>query len=150
MLKQIGTITALTVVMLGMNAATSPSASHLQAAVGSPCDRSCLIGMVDRYLAAMVKHDPAGLPLGGSVKYTENPATIQLGDGLWVGASEGPTTFKIYAADPTAGQVGFFGILKEFGRPAILALRLKVEKGKITEIEHVVPVTSGAQEWKIS
>jgi hypothetical protein len=61
-----------------------------------------------------------------------------LRDGLWVGASEGPTTFKIYAADVTAGHVGFFGVMKEFGRSVILALRMKVEKGKITEIEHVL------------
>lgn len=94
--------------------------------------------LVDRYLAALVKHDPAGLPLASAVKYTENTATIPLGDGLWVGASEGPTTFKIYAADPTAGQAGFFGVIKEFGKPVILALRLKVENGRITEIEHVV------------
>lgn len=105
---------------------------------GPPCDRRCLIAVVDRYLAAMVKHDPTGLPLARSYKYTEDTATIALGDGLWVGASEGPTTFKIYAADPTAGQAGFFGVLKEFDKPVILALRLKVEDGKIREIEHVV------------
>jgi hypothetical protein len=86
----------------------------------------------------MVKHDPSGLPLAGTVKYTEDTATIPVGDGLWVGASERPPTFKIYAADVTAGQVGFFGLIKEFGKPALLALRLRVEKGKITEIEHVV------------
>jgi hypothetical protein len=102
------------------------------------CDRDCLTGLVDQYLAAMVKHDPSGLPLANAVKYTEDTAAISVGDGLWVGASELPTTFKIYAADVTTGQVGFFGLMKEFGRPVLLALRLKAEKGKITEIEHVV------------
>jgi hypothetical protein len=107
-------------------------------AQAGPCDRTCLTNMADQYLAAMVKHDPSGLPLAPGYKYTENTAAIQIGDGLWVGASELPTTFKIYAADPTSKQVAFFGVMKEFDKPIILALRLKVEEGKITEIEHVV------------
>lgn len=94
--------------------------------------------MADQYVAAMVKHDPSGLPLAPGYKYTENTAEIKLGDGLWVGASEGPTTFKIYAADPTSEQVGLYCVMKEFDRPIIFALRLKVEQGKIAEIEHVV------------
>lgn len=102
------------------------------------CDRSCLIRIADQYLAAMVKHDPAGLPLAPKVKYTENTAAIPVGDGLWVGVSEAPSTFKIYAADPVSGQVAFFGVLKEFGAPAMLALRIRVENERITEIEHVV------------
>jgi hypothetical protein len=109
-----------------------------------PCDRTCLVAIADQYLAALVRHDPSGLPLASSYKYTENTATIPLGDGLWVGASSGPTAFKIYAADPTAGQVGFFGVIHEFDKPVLLALRLKVENGKIREIEHVVARYLGA------
>ena len=86
----------------------------------------------------MAKHDPAGLPLASKYRYTENTATIQLGDGLWVGVSEAPSTFRIYAADPVTGQVGFFGILKEFGKPVMLALRIQVENEHIIGIEHVV------------
>ncbi len=86
----------------------------------------------------MVRHDPTGLPLASKYKYTENTAMIPLGDGLWVGASEVPATFRIYAADPVSGQVGFMGVMKEFGKPVMLALRLKVVNGQITEIEHVV------------
>jgi len=108
------------------------------AARAADCDRDCLTKLADQYVAAMVKHDPAGLPLAPGYKYTENTAAIQIGDGLWVGASEVPTTFKIYAADPTSKQVGLYCVMKEFDKPIILALRLKVEDGKITEIEHVV------------
>ena len=35
-------------------------------------------------------------------------------------------------------NVGFYGVMKEYNRPVILALRLKVEGGEITGIEHVV------------
>jgi hypothetical protein len=119
-------------------AALGALALGIGAAQAAPCDRDCLAGLIDQYLAAMVKHDPAGLPLAPALKYTEDTATIPLGDGLWVGASEGPAAFKIYALDATAGQAAFFGVVKEFGKPVILALRLKVEQGKIAEIEHVV------------
>jgi len=101
-------------------------------------NRDYLKGVVDDYLVALVAHDPGSLLLASRVKYTENTATIPIGDGLWVGASEAPTTFKIYAIDTVSGQVGFYGLMKENNNPVILALRLKVENGKIREIEHVV------------
>jgi len=94
-----------------------------------------MTGLVDRYLAAMVKHDPSGLPLAKGVRYTENTAEIQVGEGLWVGASETPTTFKIYAVDPASSQVAFYGVMKEWDKPLIIAMRLKVISGKIHEIE---------------
>ena len=106
--------------------------------MAAPCDRECLRGFVDRYLDAMVAHDPSRLPVAKSVKYTENTAQMPLGDGLWVGASEGPSTFKIYALDPVAYQAGLMGVMKEVEKPVILVLRLKVENGQITEIEHIV------------
>jgi hypothetical protein len=104
----------------------------------SDCNSACLTAVADQYVAAMVKHDWSSLPLAPGYKYTENTAAIPMGDGLWVGASEAPTTFKIYAADPVSKQVGLYCVMKEFNQPILLALRLKVEEGKITEIEHVV------------
>jgi len=104
----------------------------------SPCDRACLHGFVDQYIAAMVKHDSSGLPLTSDYKYTENTATMPVGDGLWVGASEAPTTFKIYVLDPTSHQAGLFAVMKEFDKPVILAMRLRIDSGRISEIEHVV------------
>jgi len=100
--------------------------------------RDYLKGLIDDYLEALVAHDPTGLPLAETVKYTENTATIPIGDGLWVGATEISATFKIYAIDTVSGQAGFYGLLKENDNPVIFALRLKLEKGNITEIEHVV------------
>jgi len=46
-----------------------------------------MIALTDQYLAALVKHDPSGLPLARGVRFTENTAEIRIGDGLWVGAS---------------------------------------------------------------
>lgn len=96
-----------------------------------------MIALTDQYLAALVKHDPAGLPLSRGVRFTENTAEIRIGDGLWVGASEAPPTFKIHAVDPASSQVGFYGVMKENNRPLIIALRMKVVDGEITD-EHVL------------
>jgi hypothetical protein len=128
-------IAASAVMILSLTYARGTQAQVSQA---PQCDERCLTNMADEYIAAMVKHDPSGLPLAPGYKFTENTAAIQIGDGLWVGASEAPTTFKIYAADPESKQVGLYCVMKEFNKPIILALRLKVEMGKITEIEHVV------------
>jgi hypothetical protein len=73
------------------------------------------------------------------VKFTENTARLKVGsEGLWIGASELPSGFRIYAIDVEAGQAGFYGLMKERDRPLIIALRLKVVNGQITEIEHVL------------
>jgi hypothetical protein len=102
------------------------------------CDRAGMIGLTDQYLAALVKHQASGLPLSRGAKFTENTAEIRIGDGLWVGVSEAPTSFKIHAVDPASNQVGFYGVMEENDRPLIIALRLKVIDGEITEIEHIL------------
>jgi hypothetical protein len=118
---------------------SSPAAQPSGGGVAAPCDRTCMTGIVDRYLTALVRHDPAGLPLNRDVKFTENAARLKVGsEGLWVAASEQPTGFRIYAVDVGAGQIGFYGVMKERDRPLIIALRLKVVNGLITEIEHVL------------
>ena len=115
------------------------SAAQIGGAATPPCDRACMTGIADRYLAALAKHDPAGLPLNRDVKFTENAARLTVGtEGLWIGASEPPSGFGIHAVDVGAGQVGFYGVMKERGRPLLIALRLKVVNGQITEIEHVL------------
>jgi hypothetical protein len=101
------------------------------------CDRTCLEKAMNEYVAALVKHDPAGLPVAKNVKFTENTAPIELGDGLWVGA-QGPVTFKIYGLDPQDGEAGLMCMMKEFGKPVIVSVRLRLQNGKIAEIEQIV------------
>lgn len=102
------------------------------------CDRACLDGFVDRYLAALLAHDPARAPLAKGAKFTENGQILKLGDALW-GTISGLGKYKFYFEDPQDGQVGFFGTIRENDVPAILAARLKVVNRQITEIETVVP-----------
>jgi hypothetical protein len=106
-------------------------------AADQPCDRACLEGFVNDYLAAMVAHDPKRLPVTLNVKFTEDDVALKLGDALW-GTASGLGKYKLYFADPEAGQVGFFGTIQENGTGAALALRLKIENRKISEVETVV------------
>jgi hypothetical protein len=102
------------------------------------CDRECLIDIMDGYMNAMFKHDPEALPpLTIDVRMTENTGVMDVGEGvLWRSKTE-PTEFKIYVADPVAGQVAQQARLKIGGRDALVAVRLKVDRGKIQEIEHL-------------
>jgi hypothetical protein len=101
------------------------------------CDRTCLEGFVDRYVDAVVAHDPARAPLAQAVRFTENGQRLRPGDGLWNTASA-RGSYKLYVADPEAGRVGFLGTIRENGTPAILALRLQVLDREITEVETLV------------
>ncbi len=92
--------------------ALSPDATAADAA----CDRACLDGFVDQYLAA---HDPSRLPVTKTARYTGNGVTLQLGDGMWNPAS-------------------FYGTLEEHSHPATLGLRLKIEDRRIGEMEFIV------------
>ncbi len=126
----------------GLAFGAAAAAQSVGGGVTPPCERACLTAHVDRYLAALVAHDPAGLPLNRDVKFTENTARLEVGsEGLWVAASEVPTGPRVYAIDVGAGQAGFYGVMKERNRPLIIALRLKVVNGQITEIEHVLART---------
>jgi hypothetical protein len=101
------------------------------------CDRACLEKHVDSFIAALVAHDPRSLPLARDVRSTENGQALRLGDGIWNTASA-PGRYKLYVADPEAGQVGFFGTVFENGTPVLLALRLKVDEQLISEVEMIV------------
>jgi hypothetical protein len=118
---------------------------HVQASSARPqgtaastaCDRACLNGFVDQYLDAVVAHDPSRLPVAKLVKFTENGQQLELGNGFWRTAT-GRGTYKFYIDDTQAGQVGFLGTMREAGQPVIVAVRLKIENHKISEIETII------------
>jgi len=115
------------------------------AADEASCDYSCLTSFVDRYLDALVAHDPAKIPVTDHVKFTENTIPLKLGDALW-GTISGMGTYKLYFADPHDGQAGFEGTIRENGTPAIILLRLKVVDHKISEVETLVHRTAADAE----
>lgn len=101
------------------------------------CDRACLFGIVEQYLAAMVAHDPSQAPLAKGARYTENGQELVLPDGLWRIAT-GLGDYRLFVAEPEAGLVGGFAVVLENEAPVVLALRLKVKKRRIAEMEAVV------------
>ena len=101
------------------------------------CDRACLSGMLDAYLAALKAHDPSSLPLAPGVKFTENGVPLAVGDGLW-NTIDALGDYKLPFIDPEDGQAGLYGVVFEDGKPAQLMVRLKVEDGKISQIETIV------------
>jgi hypothetical protein len=102
------------------------------------CDRACLNGIVDSYLAALVTHDPSRVKIAADAKFVENATATKVGEGLWKTASALPTTFKIYVPDPVAQQVAFLGVMTEAGKPVQVGLRLKLRDGQIVEAEHLL------------
>jgi hypothetical protein len=107
------------------------------------CDRACLIGIADRYIDALVAHDPKQAPFAASFKYTENGQRLLPGDGFW-NSVRGKGTYKLQIADPTGGQIVTLITMREAGTGAnppgsvILAARLKVVDNRITEVEHLI------------
>lgn len=114
-----------------------PSSGDMAVAAPRACDRSCLEGFVDRYLDAMLAHDPGKLPFGPEVKVTENGQKLELGDGLWR-TFTGKGTYRMFVTDVEAGHVAFLGSITEADTPAMLALHLRVRKGQITAVEMLV------------
>ena len=100
------------------------------------CDRACLEDVVDQYLAAVVAHDPSLLPLSADVMYTENNQVMDVGDGFWKTAEDRGRYTHVFA-DPEFGQVAYMGTMIEAGNPILMSLRLRIQLGRITEIESV-------------
>lgn len=113
------------------------SAGGSASAEPTDCDRACLAGVVDQYLAAMVAHDPVRAPFANEVKFTENTSTLSLHDGLWLTAT-GVDPYRILVRDPATSQVAYVGVVREHGRPVLLAARIKAPGGRISEVETVV------------
>ena len=101
------------------------------------CDRTCLDGIAEQYLAAMTAHDPSKAPFAPAARYTENGAELPLPDGLWR-TVDGLGKYRLYVADPELGQVGFFAKMSENGAPVLVATRLAIVDRRIQQIESLV------------
>jgi hypothetical protein len=102
------------------------------------CDRTCLEATAEKYLAAMLTHDPAKAPIARGTRYTENAVELPLPDGLWR-TVDSIGKYRLFVSDPKQGEIGFFFKAQENGAPVLVATRLKVVNGQITEIETFAP-----------
>jgi hypothetical protein len=98
--------------------------------------REELKGFMDVYLEALAKDDPSLLTVAPDLKYTENCQQLMPGQGIWKTVRD-----KVggqYLTDTIAGQVAFFGVVTELEKPALIATRIKVDGGRINEIENLI------------
>ena len=115
----------------------------MSAHAATSCDRACLEGFVDRYFDALLAHDPKLVPLAPGVRYTEDGQQLAIGDGLWR-TMHAKGHYRLFVTDPRAGQVAVLATIQEDNRdPAkgtevLMALRLRVKEGQITQIEELM------------
>ena len=90
-----------TVCSVMMMAVGTASASAQEA-----CDRACLRTMLDQYLNAVIKHDPAAAPLVVGFRQTENAINVRPGNGVWKSVTALGAVQRRYL-DPVSGQAAW-------------------------------------------
>jgi hypothetical protein len=94
----------------------------------------CLRTLLDQYLHAVTKHDPAAAPLVVGFRQTENAVNVRTGIGVWKTVT-GLGAMQRRYLDAVSGQAGYYGIVQEGADSAIVTVRIRVENGKLTEAE---------------
>jgi hypothetical protein len=100
-------------------------------------ERRRLIGLMNDYLSALTLRNPGRLPLAPHARSTEDTQELPLGSGIWRTARALKPGGQ-YFVDPAEGQVEFWGVIDEQGKPAIISVRLKIEGRLIGEVETLV------------
>ena len=129
-------VCAIAIAAIAITGTLSPKVDASTGTIPLNCNRACLENVVDQYLTALVAHDPKRLPLSKDVRYTENDQAVEIGDGYWKTA-EGRGNYTHIFADPELGQVAYMGTMREAGELLLMSLRLRIELGRITEIESI-------------
>jgi hypothetical protein len=114
----------------------------LRASAQTACDRACLRAMLDQYLAAVVKHDPAAVPLVIGFRQTENAVNTRPGNGVWKTVT-GLGKMQRRYLDVVTGQAAYYGTLeegreegrKDGGTTILATVRVRVENRQLTEAE---------------
>jgi hypothetical protein len=101
------------------------------------CDRACLRKMLDQYLAAVIKHDPAMAPLVVGFRQTENAINVRPGNGVWKTVTGLGKVQRRYL-DAVTGQAAYYGTVDEGDSPAVVTVRVRVENQKLTEAEWMI------------
>jgi hypothetical protein len=134
----------------------------VSAPAAEACKRDDLKAMVGRYFAALEARDPSTLPLASGAKFTENGVAMPVGEGLWktagkvvlkrdlidtleCGTHSNVVIEEKYTAPKTPAPKGGLGMdiaakppAEGVVRPILYGVRLKVDDGKISEIESFV------------
>ena len=98
------------------------------------CNRVCLRSHLDAYLAAVTNHRPETGNLWEGFRQTENSVVIPAGQGVWKNVTALGSIQRRYL-DPVQGQAGYFGTVYMDSEEAVVAVRLRVQRDKVTEAE---------------
>jgi hypothetical protein len=132
---------AILLLAAGLAAVAAPTASgqapnNYGRTIPANCPTACLNQVIDRFLAAMIARNPGRAQLSDQVRYTEMGQEVPVGGGLWTTIT-GLGNYRHYMSDPETGQAAYIGTAREDANVMVLALRLGVRLGKITEAEVV-------------
>jgi len=130
-----GNIALLCTVLMASSLNVSAQRTH--ALTFTACDRACLSGLLDKYMEALLTHDPGILPLSNKVRFTENNVPLAVGDGLW-NTIDDVGDYRLPVLDEEEQQAGLYGVVEENGKQAHFSLRIRVVDSRITEIETIV------------
>jgi hypothetical protein len=104
------------------------------ATLAQDCDRSCLTSHLNVYLDAVIAAKPDAADLWEGFRQTENAVVIPEGQGVWEKVTGLGSVQRRYL-DPVQGQAGYYGTVMLGEEEAVVALRLKVQRDKVTEAE---------------
>jgi hypothetical protein len=121
---------------LGMLVAGMTLLGSLPAAAAS-CDKSCLERVAGQYREAYRMRDPARAPFAKQVRFSENNVEMRFPDGSWDTVTR-EVGEALVLSDPKTGQVGIFTAILQNDVPTYVGARLRVQDGKITEVEHIL------------
>lgn len=100
-------------------------------------EKAALERIGQAYREAYLAHDHDLAPLSPSVRFSENNVEIQFPDGTWDTVTR-ELAPPLVLSDPHQGTVALFLVVLQLDTPSFLAVRLKVEEGRITEVEHIL------------
>jgi hypothetical protein len=162
-------VAAATAAFLALGACSKPAGTAATApAAPETCNRQCLIGKTDAYVAALVAHDISRAPLSDQIVFVENAVKTRPGEGFWKSIVKGPSSFAIHVPDEVNQTAGYLAMMTYMAappapqgtspeqraewaaktppveQPVIVAMRLRFDaRGSITEAEHLL---SGVRE----
>ena len=130
-MQQIGrTMTSLFLTTVLVAAVASPASAQ-----GS-CDRACLTGHLDAWFKGLVGNSATGVPASRDVKVTQNGQLTTVAGTFWESAESVPYRWDI--ANPRLGDTASEAVVRNAdGTMTMLAVRLKVNNGAITEVETI-------------
>ena len=130
------TTPAIWLVLCALLVSATSNAAATNALPGT-VTRAELYAALDSYLAALKARDPSRVAWAGVVRNSENNVELMVGDGLW-GTITALGSYDLRFADVQTGQVGLFGTVTETHDTSAFTLRLKVDDGRIAEVETLV------------